>query len=284
MLLEIQKINVGARARPVTDARVDALISSIADVGLLNPVTVVKEMVIHGGRSVEGYTLIAGAHRLEAMRRRGDTEIEATVVDMDKHERLLAECDENLCGTNLGAGERAMLTAIRKSCYEFLHPETAHGAIGGGHDKQSRQLGDSAPERFTTDTAETTGRAERSVQRDAERGEKILPVVMSKIIGTKLDTGTFLDEIKELPNNEQVAFVRRCLKRKNPTPKKSKSSSRKPADKLKSLKKDWLGLSPDDQERVLRGLPDAALMAEVRRRGLVDTTRLAAGGTGDSQP
>ncbi len=56
------------------------------------------------------------------------------------------------------------------------------------------------------------------------------------------------------------------------------------ADKLKSLKKDWLGLSPDDQERVLRCLPDAALMAEVRRRGLVDTTRLAAGGTGDSQP
>ena len=106
---------------------------------------------------------------------------------------------------------------------------------------------------------------------------------MGKLIGTKLDTGTFLDEVKDLPNNEQVAFVRRCLKRKNPTPKKSKSSSRKPADKLKSLKKDWLGLSPDDQERVLRSLPDAALMAEVRRRGLVDTTRLAAGGTGGGQ-
>ena len=282
MLLEIQKINVEARIRPVTDARVDALISSIADVGLLNPVTVVKEMVIHCGRSVEGYTLVAGAHRLEAMRRRGDTEIEATVVDLDKHERRLAECDENLCGTNLGCAERAMLTSIRKGCYEFLHPETKHG---GDHTSgASRQVGDLGPNRFTTDTAETTGRAERSVQRDAERGEKILPVVMAKISGTKLDTGAFLDEVKLLPASKQVKFVRGRLKRKNPTPKKPKSTSRKPADKLKSLKKDWLGLSPDDQERVLRSLPDAALMAEVRRRGLVDTTRLAAGGTGDSQP
>ena len=41
---------------------------------------------------------------------------------------------------------------------------------GGGHDKQSRQLGDLAPKRFTADTAETIGRAERSVQLDAERG------------------------------------------------------------------------------------------------------------------
>ena len=114
MLIMVNKIVVGARARPVTDARVGSLINSIAEVGLLNPVTVVKEVVIHCGQSVDGYTLIAGAHRLEAMRRLGHSKIEATVVDMDKHERRLAECDENLCGTNLGCVERATLTAIRK--------------------------------------------------------------------------------------------------------------------------------------------------------------------------
>ena len=283
MQINISDIEVRARMRPVTDSRVDALINSIADVGLLNPITVVKETVIRGGQSAEGYTLVAGAHRLEAMRRRGDTEIEATVVDLDKHERRLAECDENLCGTNLGSAERATLTSIRKECYEFLHPETVHGAALRKGDAPSRKLCDSGPERFTTDTAKTTGRAERTIQLDAERGEKILPSVMAKISGTKLDTGAFLDEVKLLPASKQVKFVRGRLKRKNPTPKKPKSTSRKPADKLKSLKKDWLGLSPDDQERVLRSLPDAALMAEVRRRGLVDTTRLAAGGTGGGQ-
>ena len=281
MKIEIQTVNVKSRARPVTDARVDLLIASISDVGLLNPVTVVKEMVIHRGQSVEGYTLVAGAHRLEAMRRLGHSKIEATVVNLDEHERRLAECDENLCGTNLGAAERATLTTIRKGCYEFLHPETV---LGENQHTRVRKDCEPSPKRFTADTAETTGKAERTIQLDAERGEKILPVVMAKISGTKLDTGAFLDEVKALPGGEQVAFVKRCLKRKNPTPKKPKPSSRKPTDKLKSLKKDWLGLSPDDQERVLRSLPDAALMAEVRRRGLVDTTRLAAGGTGDSQP
>ncbi len=58
--------------------------------------------------------------------------------------------------------ERATLTAIRKECYEFLHPETVHGATLKKGDAPSRQLGDSAADRFTADTAETTGRAERS--------------------------------------------------------------------------------------------------------------------------
>ena len=139
MLLKIQKINVEARVRPIADARVNTLINSIDDVGLLNPITVVKEMVIHGGQRVEGYTLVAGAHRLEAMRRLGHAEIEATVVDMDKHERLLAECDENLCGTNLGAAERVTLTAARKECYEFSHPETA---MGKASPKEGRKVCD----------------------------------------------------------------------------------------------------------------------------------------------
>ncbi|HQT59690.1 MULTISPECIES: hypothetical protein [unclassified Acidiphilium] len=52
----------------------------------------------------------------------------------------------------------------RKEAYEALHPETKHGAIGGGHD-QSRQVGDSAKaDRFTADTAARTGQSERSAQ------------------------------------------------------------------------------------------------------------------------
>lgn len=61
-----------------------------------------------------------------------------------------------------------MFTAERKRAYEVLHPETAHG----GDRKSSRQVGDlNAPGRFTADTAAKTGRSERAVQRDAERGE-----------------------------------------------------------------------------------------------------------------
>lgn len=39
--------------------------------------------------------------------------------------------------------------------------------------KPSRQVGDLAGDRFTADTSARTGRAERSIQRAAERGNKI---------------------------------------------------------------------------------------------------------------
>ena len=41
---------------------------------------------------------------------------------------------------------------------EALHPETKHGATGGGHD-QSRKVCDSA-DRFTLDTAKKPGQAD----------------------------------------------------------------------------------------------------------------------------
>jgi len=71
--------------------------------------------------------------------------------------------------------ERAIFTKRRKEAYEALHPETRNGATGNGRQKV-RQLGEpTLPDRFTADTATKTGQSERSVQRDAHRGEKIAP-------------------------------------------------------------------------------------------------------------
>ena len=62
-----------------------------------------------------------------------------------------------------------MLTAQRKRFYELGHPETVHGATLKRGDAPSRKVCDSGTERFTQDTAEKTGKAERNVQRNAER-------------------------------------------------------------------------------------------------------------------
>jgi integrase len=62
----------------------------------------------------------------------------------------------------------------RKVIYEELHPSTEHGGARRG---SSRQVGDLKEDgRFTSDTAAITGKSERAVQRDAERGEKIAPM------------------------------------------------------------------------------------------------------------
>jgi hypothetical protein len=52
---------------------------------------------------------------------------------------------------------------------------------GTNQHNRSRQFGDSSNDRFTADTAERTGRSERSIQRDAECGEKISERALSMV-------------------------------------------------------------------------------------------------------
>lgn len=188
-------------ARAVNQDTVAALADSIAEVGLINPLRVRAKDA--------GWEVIAGSHRLAAGRKLGLVELPCIVVDDDDLRSELAMIDENLMRAELSATERSSQTARRKAIYEELHPETKHGV---NQHSSSRQVGDSSEsERFTADTAKATGKSERAVQRDAERGEKVIPEVMDMIRGTRLDTGTYLDKIKNLPPNEQVAAARRDL-------------------------------------------------------------------------
>jgi hypothetical protein len=97
----------------------------------------------------------------------------------------------SLAGIVVFVSRRALFTRRRKDSYEALHPETRHGSVGNGREK-SCQVGDSTPERFTADTAKKTGQSERAIQRDASRGERVSPEVLTQIAGTKLDTGKAL--------------------------------------------------------------------------------------------
>lgn len=224
--VDVNLISTVGRIRGLTESTVDALVDSIAEVGLLNPVTVYRKPITRSGLTVDGYGLVAGAHRLEACKRLGLAEIEVTIVDLDEPHRVLAECDENLCGTTLTPVERAEFTAKRKWAYEKLHPETVNGATGNGREKV-RQLGEATPDneikRFTADTAAKTGQSERKVQRDAERGEKVCISVLAMVKGTHLDKGKYLDQLKDMTPEEQVQRVKEDLARRDPVKDKRKS-------------------------------------------------------------
>ena len=56
-----------------------------------------------------------------------------------------------------------------------------------------------------------TGRAERSIQRDAERGEKVSEEALNLVRGTALDTGSYLDKLKRVDQADQVETVQRAL-------------------------------------------------------------------------
>jgi ParB/RepB/Spo0J family partition protein len=206
--LSVHQITVGNRQLDINEDNVLALMDSITKVGrLIQPIVVTCHGTGAYGRGA--YQLKAGAHRLEACKRLGWEQIDVLVTDFAGRQGMLAEIDENLVRRDLSDAERAKLTAERKRIYELEHPETKKGAVNQ-HTVANRQNGEKHPDRFTKDTAKNTGRSERSVQRDAARGEALGPDVLDKIKGTNLDKGTELDALAKLPKEEQQALADRA--------------------------------------------------------------------------
>lgn len=188
-------------ARVLNDAAVASLVESISAVGLINPIRV--------RASGEHYELIAGAHRLEAHRRLGLVDVTCVVVTDDDLHAELAMIDENLCRADLSPADRAKQTARRKAIYLELHPETGQGKANA-KEIQSLDVSERTPA-FVDSTAAMTGRSRSAVAADVDRGAKVIDEVVDLIRGTKLDTGTYLDKLKNLSPNDQVAAAKRDL-------------------------------------------------------------------------
>jgi ParB/RepB/Spo0J family partition protein len=99
--LTFDQIDFPANARPTTATDVVALVSSIRALGLQVPLTVIER----DGR----YLLIAGRHRLEALRIIGKERVPARVVDFDDIEARLWMISDNLHRTELTVVERLAL-------------------------------------------------------------------------------------------------------------------------------------------------------------------------------
>lgn len=200
MIIDLPLADVFTRTdgRALNESAVEGLAESIASIGLLNPIRV--------RQTGEKWEVIAGAHRVAACRKLGLAEIQAIAADADDLHAELAMIDENLMRAELSPSERAEQTARRKAIYLELHPETAHGG-----DRKSDQVAKLSTRSFDAETAAATSQSERSVRRDAERGEKVIAAAIAIIKGTALDTGTYLDKLKKLSPSEQVVAAKRDL-------------------------------------------------------------------------
>ena len=97
--LTFDQIDFPDNGRPHNARDVVALVSSIRAIGLQVPLTVIER----DGR----YLLIAGRHRLEALRVIGEERVPARVVDFDDIEARLWTISENLHRTELSALARS---------------------------------------------------------------------------------------------------------------------------------------------------------------------------------
>lgn len=126
-LIPIAEINVPERLRAVEDDHARAIQASIAERGLLNPITVRATPAAKGGK----YTLVAGAHRLRAVSLNGSSEIEAIVVVADKEEAVLIEVEENLFRNDLSALDRAIFVQTHREVWERKYGKIEPGRGNG---------------------------------------------------------------------------------------------------------------------------------------------------------
>ena len=200
-----------ARLRPVDPEKIKRIKESIAEFGLFNAVSV-TDMDTPGR-----YLLRAGAHRYEACKELGWSTILATIMKLGNIQGRLVEIDKNLCIAELTTAQRVRFVATRKELYELLHPETKKGAAQSAGMKRAAgktpdckvcSEADKQPPSFVADTAAKTGRSERSVALEAERGANIAPDVLDEIEGTPLDKGRVLDDLKKLSHEKQREAVK----------------------------------------------------------------------------
>lgn len=216
--IPIDRVVVGERLRQTNKGQVKDLMDSIREVGLINPITV-------GEETEDGYSLVAGLHRLEACRELGMTEIDAHIVSMPDLQRQLIEVDENLTHSVLTLAQRGIFTAKRKAIYQALYPETAPGGDRKSEDFKRQQMPFDGGERnqevkvaktptFSEDTARKTGRCRRVVDQDAQRGASILPELSELLVGTDFDRLKSLNAIQRMMPEQQAILVEHLRNRR----------------------------------------------------------------------
>lgn len=139
MPVPLDDIDVPSNRRPVDSAAVSRLAKSIDELGLRHPITVRR----HGDR----YRLVAGLHRMEAVRKLGRDHINAIIASMTNVEARMWEIAENLHRADLTKQQRAdQVAEWVKLCNERVSAQigrkpSSGGRPEGGMDAAARELG-----------------------------------------------------------------------------------------------------------------------------------------------
>lgn len=158
--MDVDLIHVSERQRKINDERVAALVASIREIGLKTPISVrlVEKMDIPGEGEVHGVpVLIAGAHRLQAMKALGSDSIEVIVLDASEADAQLWEIDENLARAELTTEEKREHLRRRKKLWE-------ERLASSGTQRPTTPKG-GRPKEFAADTADATGLSKRQINR-----------------------------------------------------------------------------------------------------------------------
>lgn len=114
--IPLSAINIIERARPLDEGHAQAIAASMAERGLINPITVRPTPAANKGKTP--FTLVAGRHRLRGGEINAWAEIDAIVVETDVIEAQLIELSENLFRNELTKLERPLFVMKFRELFE----------------------------------------------------------------------------------------------------------------------------------------------------------------------
>ena len=244
MRLSIKEIQVKEGRRSLDTCHVGELADSIREIGLLNPLTIDRDNF-----------LIAGLHRLEAVKRLGWTEVDCTVSSLEGLAAELAEIDENIVRSDMSTLEYGEILLRRKEIYETLHPETKRG-MRNGQTSKSDKMSFLETKSFAQDTAEKLGVVPRTVERQiqtaknlTQEAKEIIKNADKKISKKKALKLSRLEpedqkEAARLLTTQQIRNMGEYAEKKKEEPEKAGGSLKDMIAELKDPDKDCSG-TPD---------------------------------------
>ena len=201
--LPLSDIFVGERARPVDEDHAQAIAASMAERGLINPITVRAT----SARKGTPYTLVAGGHRLRAAAINGWVEIDTILVSADETEAQLMEISENLFRNELSKLDRAIFVLKFREMWE-----EKNGRIGRGGDVKSKDHDDplifASGRQLSERVCERLGISAPSFKRVNRIGQNLHADLRHMVRGTPIaDDQTQLLKLAKMPLEEQVRIA-----------------------------------------------------------------------------
>lgn len=204
-------IDVRSSRRELDQRFVEELAGSIQDAGLVQPITL-------GLSTIEGrYELIAGYHRLEAVKSNGSDIIPAYVVSAESIDYEIAELDENLFRKELSAAELAEVLGRRdlalKRVYEarLSSISPTFGENVGQHTSTTTRKKGARGRKPNPNSdraiAQFSGCSEETIRKSRARAGTLGLSILSDVKGTDLDSPSELDALCSLGEAERLVKV-----------------------------------------------------------------------------
>jgi len=192
MKIPIDQISVSDSRRRIDTGKVSEIAESIRRIGLLHPITISRD-----------HRLVAGAHRLEACRMAGISEIDCCFIDGDTLHIELAEIDENLIRNELDAISIGELAIRRDEILELL----GQRATSGTNIKNSGTGETASPVPKTTESiAQEIGIGERTLQHNKQLARNLVPEAKEVVRSSEITKRDAL-KIARMEPEQQKAVV-----------------------------------------------------------------------------